>query len=507
MDHVQPSSTPEDQEADQALRDARTRFVAGFTQRLSAIGALIESLERGSGGALIPLREAAHKLAGLGGVLGFPTVSEQASVLEHALAEPVTDYTIVRTAASRMGEGFSRDLAGNAPSWAQDAGRAPHAARILLVEDDQEQRRVAASGLRSAGYRVVTAESGPEAMETARLEQPDLILLDVDLPGLDGMAVCRQIKLEPALASVPVIFCTARSGLMDRMAGLTLGADDYITKPFAPSELLMRIKRLVSRAAPAPAPAPAAVNGLLPFELFATAARAALSRGPAALVLVRVAAQDLDRLTARCADDLRRRDILGRFSDTHLVMMAPELTAAAARSVLQAILEKTPKIEGAAIGVADSSATAPDGATLETMLSQADLALAADRVARSGSQPGRTTVLIAEDDPDVLHIVDARLRAAGYRTVLTLDGQQTLDALDRESPAVVLLDLMMPKLTGFDVLMRLRERPGPRPKTIVLSARGRDEDVARAFELGADDYVTKPFNPDELVARIARLTR
>ena len=505
MDHVPPSSTPENQEADQALRDARTRFVAGFTQRLSAMGVMIESLERGSGGALVPLREAAHKLAGLGGVLGFPTVSEQASVLEHALAEPVTDYTTVRTAASRMGDGFTRDLAGTAPSWAPDAFRASHAARILLVEDDQEQRRVAASGLRSAGYRVVTAESGPEAVETARLEQPDLILLDVDLPGLDGMAVCRQIKLDPALATVPVIFCTARSGLMDRMAGLTLGADDYITKPFAPSELLMRIKRLVSRAAPAPAPA--AVDGLLPFELFATAARAALSRGPVALALVRVAAQDLDRLTARCADDLRRRDILGRFSDTHLVMLAPEVTAAAARSVLQAILEKTPKIEDAAIGVADSSATAPDGTTLETRLSQADLALAADRVARSGSQPGRTTVLIAEDDPDVLHIVDARLRAAGYRTVLTLDGQQTLDALDRESPAVVLLDLMMPKLTGFDVLMRLRERTGHRPRTIVVSARGRDEDVARAFELGADDYVTKPFNPDELVARIARLTR
>ena len=504
MDHIHPSSTPEDQEADQTLRDARTRFVAGFTQRLSTMGALIESLERGSDNALVPLREAAHKLAGLGGVLGFPTVSEQASVLEHALAEPVTDYTTVRTTASRMGEGFTRDLAGSAPSWAQDAVRAPHAARILLVEDDQEQRRVAAAGLRAAGYRVVTAESGSEVMETARLEQPDLILLDVDLPGLDGMAVCRQIKLELTLASVPVIFCTARSGLMDRMAGLTLGADDYITKPFAPSELLMRIKRLVSRAAPAPAQA---VNGLLPFELFATAARAALSRGPVALGLVRVAAQDLDRLTARCADDLRRRDILGRFSDTHLVMLAPELTAAAARSVLQAILEKTPKIEDAAIGVADSSATAPDGTTLETMLSRADLALAADRVARSGSQLGRTTVLIAEDDPDVLHIVDARLRAAGYRTVLTLDGQQTLDALDRESPAVVLLDLMMPKLTGFDVLMRLRERTGHRPRTIVVSNRGRDEDVARAFELGADDYVTKPFNPDELVARIARLTR
>jgi len=471
------------------------------------MSALIEEAERGADGALAPLRDAAHKLAGLGGVLGFPTVSEQAALLEQALLASTFDAAVVRAGLKGMGAGFTRDLAGKAPSWAQDAGRATHAARILLVEDDPEQRQVGASGLRAAGYRVVTAESGPQAIETASLEHPDLILLDVDLPGFDGMAVCRQIKLEPALASVPVIFCTARSGLMDRMAGLTLGADDYITKPYAPTELLMRIKRLLSRAA-APAPAaPATGSGPLAYDVFATSAREALARGAAALVLVRVAPHDLDTLAARCVDDLRRRDILGRFSDTHLVLLAPELSAAAARAAVQAIVDRAPKIEDATMGAADGSSVPPGANPLDAMLGHADLALAADRVARSGSQPGRITVLLAEDDPDVLHIIDARLRAAGYRTVLALDGQQTLDALERESPAVILLDLMMPKLTGFDVLMRLRERSGPRPRTIVVSGRGRDEDVARAFELGADDYVTKPFNPEELMARIARLAR
>ena len=504
MDKAHPPTTPEDQEADQALRDARTRFVAGFPQRYSAMATLVDQLEGGADAGLVPLRASAHKLAGLGGVLGFPSVSEHASALEQVLLEPAIDQPAVRVALERMGAGFARDLSGEAPSWAQDAGGAGHAARILLVEDDPEQRRVAASGLRAAGYRVVTAESGPEAVETARLEQPDLILLDVDLPGLDGMAVCRQIKLEPKLAAVPVIFCTARSGLMDRMAGLTLGADDYITKPFAPSELLMRIKRQVSRAAPAAAPE---ITGLLPYDSFASAARDALSRGPASLVLVRVAVADLAGLAARCLDEVRRRDILGRVSDTHLVMLAPELSSASARGIIQSVLDRAPQIVGGAIGVADSVAAAGGVDPLDAMLAQADLALAADRVARSGSQPGRTTVLLAEDDPDVIQIIDARLRAAGYRTVLALDGQQTLDAVDRESPAVVLLDLMMPKLTGFDVLLRLRDRTGPRPRTIVVSARGRDEDVARAFELGADDYVTKPFNPEELVARIARLLR
>jgi DNA-binding response OmpR family regulator len=505
MDHAHPS-TPEDEEADQALRDARTRFVAGFTQRLSALGILLDSIERGSDAAVVPLRESAHKLAGLGGVLGFPTVSDQAALLEQATLQLELDPAAVRAAITRMGAGFAHDLAGRAPSWAIDAGRAAQSARILLVEDDQEQRRVAAAGLRAAGYKVVTAESGPEAVQTARLDRPDLILLDVDLPGLDGMAVCRQIKLEPALASVPVMFCTARTGLMDRMAGLTLGADDYIAKPYAPAELLIRIKRLISRTVPdAATPAPA--TGLLPYDLFAKAARAALARGPAALVLARVAAPHFEALTARCNDDLRRRDILGRVNDTHLVLLAPDLSPAAARANMQALIDRAPAIEGAAVGVADGAIVAEGTDALDAMLAHADLALAAERVARSGSQPGQLTVLLAEDDPDVLHIIDARLRAAGYRTVLALDGQQTVDALAREHPAIVLLDLMMPKLTGFDVLMRLRERPGPRPRTIVVSARGRDEDVTRAFELGADDYVTKPFNPEELMARIARLVR
>ena len=507
MDKVQPPPTPEDQEADQALRDARTRFVAGFTQRLSAMATMLDSLDRGAGGALAPLRESAHKLAGLGGMLGFPSVSEHAAAFEQALlAEPV-DLAATRAAMQRMAGGFTRDLSATAPSWAHDAVHADRAARILVVEDDQEQRRIAASGLRAAGYSVVTAESGTEAVETARVERPDLILLDVDLPGLDGMAVCRQIKLDRTLAAVPVIFCTARTGLMDRMAGLTLGADDYITKPYAPSELLLRIRRLVARPTAA-APDAVTADGLLPFDQFTATARTALAQGPAAVVMVRLPPQDLARAASRFVDDVRRRDILGRLSDTHIVLLAPGLSAGVARSAVRAILEKTPKFEDAAIGAVDSPPATPGGDLLDAMVAAADLALAADRVGRGGSQPGKTTVLIAEDDPDVIHIVDARLRAAGYRTVLTLDGQQTLDALERESPAVILLDLMMPKLTGFDVLMRLREHPAQsRPRTIVVSARGRDEDVARAFELGADDYVTQPFNPEELMARIARLAR
>ncbi len=505
MDAHPSTTTPDDdQEADQALRDARSRFVAGFTQRHGAMGTLLTRHNDGAeAAALHPLRGAAHKMAGLAGVLGFPTVSEHASALEIALLQEPINHEAARAALARMAAGFAHDLSGTAPTWALDAGRSTTGARVLLVEDDQEQRRVAAAGLRAAGYRVVTAESGTEAVTTARSERPDFILLDVDLPGIDGMAVCRQLKLDPVLSAIPIMFCSARTGVIDRMAGLTLGADDYITKPYAPSELLIRIRHLLARDGSAAAAAPAA-SGVLPYEMFSTAAAGLLSRGPAAIVMLRIAPGEMPRVTSRLMDDLRRRDVLGQFSDSHLILVTPDMSAAAAKASVHTMLKAiVPPIETVSIGAADAAQASRT--TLEGLIAQADLALAQDRVTKSGGG-GKTTVLLAEDDPDVLHIIDTRLRAAGYRTILALDGQQTLDALDQETPAVVLLDLMMPKVTGFEILTKLRGRPN-RPRTIVVSARGRDEDVTRAFELGADDYVSKPFNPEELVARIARLTR
>ena len=114
--------------------------------------------------------------------------------------------------------------------------------------------------------------------------------------------------------------------------------------------------------------------------------------------------------------------------------------------------------------------------------------------------------MLAGDDPDVAHIVDAHRRAGGFSTTLAFDGQQALEAVEREQPDVLILDWMMPKMTGFDVLHRIRALAN-KPRVIVLSARGAGAGVTRAFDLGADDYMMKPFSPQELPARIGRLLR
>ena len=91
--------------------------------------------------------------------------------------------------------------------------------------------------------------------------------------------------------------------------------------------------------------------------------------------------------------------------------------------------------------------------------------------------------------------------------MLAFDGQQALHQVESAAPALIVLELTLPKRSGFDVLARLKELPDARPRVVVVSSRSREEDVMRAFELGADDYLTKPFNPQELLARVGRLLK
>ncbi len=502
MDQTPPDAATD--EALQALRDGRSRFVAGFSQRHRAMGRLLTTWMEGHAGPAGPLRESAHKMAGLAGMLGFPTVSQEAAALEAIITVEPLDGPAAIAALARMGAAFTGDLSREMPEWAATANDLAES-QILLIEDDHEQRQLVATGLRAAGFRVITAESGPAAIAVAIAERPDLVLLDIDLPGLDGLAVCRRLRLDPALATVPVIFCTARGTSIDRLSAFAVGADGYVTKPYEPAELIMRIRRLLSRP-PASSAAPAAAeDDLLTFDLFVSAARETLTEEPACLVLMRVPTPHAAFIIAGLTSDLRRRDLLGRYDDNHLVVLMPEYSKSEARAELMAILTALkPPPEGVAMGMADAAI----GGSVEQLIEQSDLALAADRVARAGGQVAKTTLVIADDDPDVLHIIDARLRAEGFRTVLALDGQLALEAIGKEAPAVVILDLMLPKLSGFDILKHVSAQPEAlRPQVIVVSARGREDDVARAFELGAEDFLTKPFNPDELVARVARLIR
>jgi DNA-binding response OmpR family regulator len=119
---------------------------------------------------------------------------------------------------------------------------------ILVVDDEDVLVETLAYNLEQAGYRVVTAADGSSALEAAHSEIPDLIILDIMLPGMDGLEVCRQLRRENATATTPIVMLTAKGDEIDKVVGLEIGADDYITKPFGRRELLARVRALLRRA-------------------------------------------------------------------------------------------------------------------------------------------------------------------------------------------------------------------------------------------------------------------
>jgi len=116
--------------------------------------------------------------------------------------------------------------------------------KILIVDDDRELRELVGFVLRRAGYPVVEAADGPEAVRRHAVERPDLVILDVNLPGFDGFEVCRRIRAD---FDTPVMMLTVRGEEADQVHGLDLGADDYLAKPFSPSTLLARVRAVLRR--------------------------------------------------------------------------------------------------------------------------------------------------------------------------------------------------------------------------------------------------------------------
>lgn len=124
------------------------------------------------------------------------------------------------------------------------------AQRILLVEDEPAQAEMITYNLEKAGFIVMHAPDGQTAIEMARTESPDLVLLDWMLPEVAGIDVCRQLRVDRDLQEVPIIMLTARGDEDDRVRGIDTGADDYLVKPYSPRELISRIKALLRRANP-----------------------------------------------------------------------------------------------------------------------------------------------------------------------------------------------------------------------------------------------------------------
>jgi two-component system, OmpR family, phosphate regulon response regulator PhoB len=137
------------------------------------------------------------------------------------------------------------------------------ASRVLIVEDEPDIRNLVVLHLQRDGYQVTSAGSGEEALRQVRQSPPDLVLLDLMLPTMSGLEVCRRLRQEPATATLPIVMLTAKADEVDKVVGLELGADDYVVKPFSPKELLARVRAVLRRSRPAPGAVPIAIGALM----------------------------------------------------------------------------------------------------------------------------------------------------------------------------------------------------------------------------------------------------
>ncbi|NET38504.1 MAG: response regulator, partial [Cyanothece sp. SIO1E1] len=306
--------------------------------------------------------------------------------------------------------------------------------KILLVEDNELNRDMLSRRLKRRGYEVAIAKDGLEGLSRATSEQPDLILMDMSLPQLDGWEVTQKLKADDHTRSIPIIALTAHAMVGDREKTLAAGCDDYDTKPVDLKRLLQKIEALVT-------------NPITPIN-------------------AKVAAKQPVAVATQAPESVIFQPIISQPSSTF-----PDVAAPIANSMVE-----SPALNH---GVAPADHDA--------------------EVAR---------LLIVDDIEENRDMLSRRLQRRGYSIIDADSGETALDIISREKLDLVMLDIMMPGIDGLKTLQRIRQSYSQvQLPVIMVTAKDQNDEIARAFELGANDYITKPIDFTIAMARIqAQLT-
>ncbi len=319
---------------------------------------------------------------------------------EKALAAGCRDYISkpinTRHFLESLGSLLAQDQqAEGAPPEAPATLKRPYS-RVLVVDDDPMNVKLVTAILKKDGYESITAGNGAEALEQARQNRPDLILLDVMMPVMDGYQATRELRQDPQTAGIPIIMITALNGTEDKLKGLACGADEFLSKPVNSAELLARTKSMLRLK------------------------------------------QYQDQLLLRTRSE-------SAFNDQ----------------------------------------TAPN---------------------RTDTVAQRPRVLLVEDSPKDVELLSGQIGGQGYDVCVAHDGEEALQKVMAGGIDLVLLDIFLPGIDGFEVCQQLKAHTETRDIQVVLITCLKDlEGKIKGMELGADDYLVKPIDSRELTARIKAL--
>ncbi len=338
--------------------------------------------------------------------------------------------------------------------------------KILIVEDNEMNRDMLSRRLVKRGYEIVLAFDGAAGVEMAQREKPDLILMDLGLPVMDGWAATRYLKQDPNTRGIPVIALTAHAMAGDQRKALEAGCDDYDTKPVDIKRLIPKIEELLLKVHPAAEdPSPPAqpieeedapptrgvVTDKSPLEPF--------TRFPPPIEPAAPSPASGDPLPAAS------------------LQWDPSPLGSAPRPKTRAdsLIPTRPQLDPPRRPLAPIAASPPDTFSL----------------------------LLVDDNPENRDMLSRRLLRQGYQVTLAEDGYHALSQMQRSAFDLVLLDVMMPGLNGFEVLAEIRKTYSPAQVSVVMvTAKGESQDVVQALQLGANDYITKPIDFPVALARI-----
>ncbi|UCD36639.1 MAG: response regulator, partial [Fidelibacterota bacterium] len=494
---------------------------------IDALEAAKKALHASDPDALDSIRRIAHTLKGSGGTVGLPEITEAATRVEEfeegQLLEPLdTLLDVLREVCSGGGE-------------------LPYS--ILVIEDDPVTGRTYEALLSADNREIHLAETAEQASEILAEKVIAIILLDLILPDTDGRNFLIKLREDPKYAAIPVIVVSAKGSPATKAECFALGADDYFEKPVnleilsaAVASRLQRSEDQRRRSRTDP------LTGLPNRAAFAEAFQRAQSLATRSRDDLSLAILDLDRFKSLndtyghnmgdevlrrmrpvMSEALRQTDFLARWGGEEFVVLFPKADTHGAARALEKALENFRKETFQFGGQTVSKVTFSAGVTDVSGQTELDEAVAkADRLLYLAKENGRDQVLaeeievpssekkilLAEDDEIVASVIKHRLGREGFEVIHFPDGMAALKGAAEVDVSLVILDVKMPGMDGFELLGNLRKMPAYKALPIVmLTSMGSEEDTVRGFELGADDYIMKPFSPVELLARIRRLTK
>ena len=437
------------------------------------------------------------------------------------------------------------------PPAPADAPEEPNVAIILVVEDEPSAARMLQDTLTRPDRRIVVAATAREARLRIADSAPDLIVLDLILPDEDGRRLLADLRRDPDARDTGVVVVTGKAGPRTREECFGLGADWFFDKPFDAAALAEAVEHLVvegrsDASEPDPLGTPLTLSELQ--KLLSSRREEDDATTPWTVALLEIdtdpggtgkpAEADssgpagptplLPRLLRTVIEALSREvgagELVARWGVDELVVVSRDRDEDDMRGMLDrigALPGVSPYLESRVRRVGRDEDLLDAVSGMASMLlrddgppAEAPSGRPAPRSTQDGSpgatlpRRGRPRATLVEDDPVTAGLVRHRLERSGFLVEHHTDGADALAAILALPPDVVVLDVQLPSMDGFEILGRVREDPtaGAVP-VLMFTSLGRQEHVQRGFELGADDYVTKPFSPTELLTRVLRLVR